>query len=442
MYEPSDSLVRSAGPANQARLSHGMRNHISTLLLSGLLVVVVFDPSDSLSGLKKYFFVSLMIFSAWLYLASEPQIRISVPALVVALAYGVFLPTLSIFSYYLQGGHSSDYEGLSSLIGFFSLMLLIVLKSLEWKASRLFIKVLDIQAMATAALYVILNSYPDLIEPVTIYGYDHGFLWINQKEYGSLGFLQIFFKTAPFMVFPAAYHAFLFFSGREQARTQHLFLLVISCLALLISGTRANIVFAFIIPAYFAVVRLERAGVPTLVYLAPTVAVLLGLLLTNSEVLSAMLDPNEFSNSVKLGYWEDYGKIFTNGLVLFFGQGIGVIHHFESLGLDLKLTELTLFELVRNFGLLGAIAYVFFWLAPLYILRKIEFQELSWMRVAYACYLVISMSNYFILSSTGMVLMSIIYANCLYHGSGRIEQITVKGASAIFPPSRLFSGNR
>jgi hypothetical protein len=163
----------------------------------------------------------------------------------------------------------------------------------------------------------------------------------------------------------------------------------------------------------------------------------LGLFAANAGILITMLDPSEYSNAVKLGYWDDYVKIFSDPVVLFFGQGIGALHYFDSLGMDLRITEVTLLELVRSFGLIMAFAYLVFWIAPLILLRRARFRDCHWLWVAYASYLLISMSNYFILSSSGMVLLSVVYGECL----GRVNHSTLRKKGIIASTRSVLSSN-
>jgi hypothetical protein len=386
---------------------------ISSLLLISLFFIVVFDPSDSLTGLKKYFFLALLFWWLLLRVGTKAPPPILPAVILIFLYFGLIFPILSILSYYLQSGNTSDYEGFTTLVGFLSLALLILISSMRVPALDLFLKVLTIQAIITLGLYVYLSLNPALIDLITVFGYDQGFLWINTKDYGGLQFLQIFFKTAPFMVLPVAYYSSQYFNTSRDHKGLDLILLAICSFALLISGTRANMAFAVLIPAYFAVRGIRRAKLVHRILVVFVLGMLVSLLVSNIDILIAMLDPKEESNAVKLGYRDDYIKIFSNPWVLFFGQGIGVVHYFESLGMYLRLTEVTPMELVRNFGIFMAFAYLVFWIAPLFLLKHTRFRDYHWLWIAYASYLVISMSNYFILSSTGMVLLSIIYSVCL-----------------------------
>lgn len=436
MFNVLSDHTAAPSRSNHKRTGLQLSSRVSALLLTSLFFVVVFDPSDSLTGLKKYLF--LLLLSWWLLLRTRinKQPRILPASLLIFIFFGLVFPTLSIFSYYLQGGDFEEYEGFSTLVGYLSLMLLVIFSSMREPTVHFFVKVLTVQALVTIGLFALLSLNSALIETITTFGYDHGFLWINAKSYGGFHFLQIFFKTSPFMVLSLAYFSEKCFSLRSSNPITFV-LLITSCLALLISGTRANIAFAVIIPGYFAIQNFRWGSFSLKICTLFALCFLLALLLVNVDILIAMLDPSEESNSVKLGYWGDYLKIFSDPVVLIFGQGIGVVHYFESLGMDLRITEVTLLELVRNFGIFMAIGYLAFWIAPLIMLSKNRFADYNWLRIAYASYLLISMSNYFILSSTGMVLLSIVYGVCL----GRVDNYTVRKKESSVSIQSIFSRN-
>jgi hypothetical protein len=414
-----DPLRRS--PSARRGPSWRRTDRLGALLLLGLFLVVVFDPSDSLSGLKRYAFFALFCWWLVVPVATRHAQPVVPAALAIFFAFGVAFPALSIYFYYLQNGDFSEYDGFQTMLGFLSLALLVPVTSMNVPTVRLFLAVLTTQAFATLGIYAVLLLLPDLLTPTILFGYEKGFLWINAKDYGGLEFLQIFFKTAPFMVLPLAFYAERYFTRADKYGLPSLVAVAVCCLALLISGTRANMAFALLIPVYFAVRGLKDAGLTHKIATLLLLLVLVGLLLGNADIIVAMLDPNEFSNAVKLGYWDDYIKIFTDVTVLLFGQGIGAVHYFESLGLELRITEVTAFELVRSFGLFLALAYFAFWTAPMILLRRVKLKQYHWLWVGYGAYLVISMSNYFILSSTGMVLLSVVYSVCLVDRKNRAD---------------------
>jgi len=382
------------------------------VFLTSFFCVIVFDPSNSLTGAKEYLF--LAIFSWWLInQADKKKLNTNTyKSFFIFCSFGLSFPIFSISSYFFQGGDFKDYEGFKSLIGFLALGFLILIGSNEILALRLFVKVLTLQAITTISIYLFLTFNPEFVEIVTIFGYKYGFLWINDKYYGDFQFLQVFFKTAPFMVLPLAYYSNEYFNRTENRTGTVLILLITCCIALLISGTRANIAFGLCIPAYFLVINFYKISLSKRMFFITIALIFLVILGINSSIIFAMLSPNEESNAVKIGYWPDYIELFSDPIVLLFGQGIGASHYFNSLGLTLLITELSYFELIRNFGLLLGCLYFGFFIAPIFLLKKRIFTKFRWLKIAYACYLLIAVSNYFIMSSTGMVLLSIVYALC------------------------------
>lgn len=392
-----------------------MPQRVSNFLLLCLLAIVVFDPSDSLTGLKKFAFLGLLLWWLTLRIASTGVPRLSPAAIGLFLAFGVVLPGMSMLSYYLQGGDLESYAGgLQTFVGFLSLFLLVIVSSLKVSFLEIFNEVLTAQAFATIALSAFLYLNADWVTPVTLFGYDQGFLWLNPKAYGGFEFQQIFFKTAPFMVLPVAYYSSRVFRPQIGLPLLDIALLIVCALGLFISGTRANIMFSVLIPVYFAARRMRNSTSSQKLLVGLLLVSFAAMIALNLDVIGAMFDTKEESNSVKLGYWDDYVNIFSDTWVLMFGQGIGVTQYFNSLGLDLQITEVTLLELVRNFGIIIACAYIVFWCAPIVLLRRRQ-RNLHWLLIGYGAYLLISVSNYFILSSTGMVLLSIVYSAALSH---------------------------
>jgi len=391
-----------------------MSRHILVVLVTLLLLVVVFDPSDSLIGAKRYVFISLLVWWALIQIKGTRPLEVSRASLLIVLCFGLFLPNISMISLLLQGGGYSWQELLNSSVSYYSLVLLVPFSRMMGLVLPIFLRVIGLQVVATIAIYILVILIPDLTEAIIEFGYQNGFLWVYLKSYGEFQFMQVFFKTAPFMVFSVAYYSAYCFSSFKPLSWFAIFMLLASCFALTISGTRSNIMFAMIIPIYFVFgFGGSRKKAPAKPFLLLLLFAIFGGLIANADLVFSMFDPLEQSNSIKIGYLDDYANILSDPVVLLFGQGIGSVQYFPSFGEYMSATELTLLELIRVFGIVAALAYLGFWLAPLVILKRRRFTGFHWFRVAYGCYLVICLSNNFIISSTGMVLLSIVYGLCL-----------------------------
>ena len=131
------------------------------------------------------------------------------------------------------------------------------------------------------------------------------------------------------------------------------------------------------------------------------------------DELLILLNPLEHSNSAKIALIDDYLKIFSNPGDLLFGQGLGSYHVWEAYGnLAWFVTELTYFELIRNFGLFFGIIML---LMLFYPIVSAFFIDKHYMEkhiiIAYFFYLIMNMSNPNLFSSMGMLILSMIMAN-------------------------------
>jgi hypothetical protein len=127
--------------------------------------------------------------------------------------------------------------------------------------------------------------------------------------------------------------------------------------------------------------------------------------------LKAFFDPEEVANNIKLTTLRDYLHIFSDPATLLFGQGLAVPYDWSARG-PFVLTELTYLELIRNFGIFGAL--VIFVLLALPLINAIFFptsQRDKALAVAWFLYLVMSASNPMLFSSTGILILAGLIAN-------------------------------
>jgi hypothetical protein len=384
-------------------------------LLTAFLIAIVFDPSDSVLGLKLYILTTLFLMWA-IRSSSLNNFNYRVEPLFIFLLFGLFFPLFSIFIFYFRNGILEDYQGFNELKGYLSLYLLVILSAYRIDFISIFLWVIVIQVFVTILIMLILTIYPEFFTAFSNYGFDYGFLWINLKSYAEVNFIQVFFKTAPFMVFPLSYFSYNFFNhyfNKRNVKIFDLLFLICSVFALFISGTRANIFIAILVPVYYVFIFCGGGRLSGKILFGLTIFVFLIIVtIYNFDTLTYMLDPNEFSNAIKIGYLNDYIKIFSDPVTLAFGQGIGSSYFFESVGQDFLITELTIPELFRRFGLVLSSFYLVLFIAPIWMLNKKGLRSYRWVRVGYISYLIVSLSNYFLLSSTGFILLSMIYGIC------------------------------
>ena len=108
---------------------------------------------------------------------------------------------------------------------------------------------------------------------------------------------------------------------------------------------------------------------------------------------------------------DDYSKLFSDPITLLFGQGLGAYHFWEGRGSYYFVTELTYFEIIRNFGLFGGTLMFALLLYPIvhaFVLDR-RFKEKA-VVTGYAAYLVMCFSNPNLFSSMGTLILSVILA--------------------------------
>lgn len=121
-------------------------------------------------------------------------------------------------------------------------------------------------------------------------------------------------------------------------------------------------------------------------------------------------NPEEFSNKIKLGLINDYLNIFILDYKTFlFGQGLGVEIFWPAKDGVNFLSELTYFELIRNFGIFGAITILYLLLKQT-MLAFNSFDQ-KYLAISFFGFLGLCFSNPNLFNSNGMLIFTILTAN-------------------------------
>jgi hypothetical protein len=176
--------------------------------------------------------------------------------------------------------------------------------------------------------------------------------------------------------------------------------------AMLIAGTRNNILVAIILPATLFVFYSRNKFRDITLLLA---IFLSALFFYQSEILT-LFDQNEPSNSAKLNLLMDYFEILNNPKTIIFGNGLG---SYEDWSIRTSyVTELTYLEIFRNFGFIFGPIIIYLLLYPViyaFIINK-SYNE-KHIQIGYVAYLFMSISNPLLFSSMGMLFLSIILSS-------------------------------
>lgn len=386
------------------------RRGLDTIFVASLWVFLftcIFDPADKLIGVKIWAFLLCWITGAARVAGHRRGVRIPF-GLLAYVAMFVFIPAVSIAGYFMQG-RGSPFEGFGMLKGYilitFALLLVLTHTDLFDRMATM-LTVLSCVIILTALGIVFV---PELYAALYLFGDSSGILSVDRRDYGSdVVLLQVYFVTSPMLAMAIAYYYDLARTAPQHRSRVHFGILAaINILGMVLAGSRNNILIAILLPIalWFLSARSKAlacfAGAGLLVLIV----------LVFQKELGAFFDPEEYSNAVKIQLVQDYLDLFESIPTLLFGQGLGAYHLWSPPKYLAPITELTYFEMIRNFGILGAA--VMFWLLLLPMLRLLARGRSSRdkaIAVGYGFYMLMCVSNPNMFSSMGILILSVMLA--------------------------------
>lgn len=377
------------------------------LALFVFLITCVFDPADKILGIKVWIFLLCWLFAAGAMWATKR--RATIPAGLLAYTFTFMLiPVLSIAWYYLRDA-GEPFEGFSMLKGYVLITLAPLLVLTRDNLLPKLSAVLTLLAVGVISVFVGLMVDPNLYALLYPLGNETGIVMLDRRDYGSdVTLLQVYFVTSPMLAISIAYYFDRAMSApAHKAKIRFFALMLINILGMLLAGTRNNIVVSMLLPIalWFLYTRHRVLGA----FLS--FSVLAGLFIFFLDELGVFFDPTEVSNSTKLALLKDYSKLFSDPIILLFGQGLGAYNFWDAKGTYYYVTELTYFEVIRNFGLFGSaimFALLLFPIVHAFVLNR-RFPQKA-VVIGYGAYLVMCISNPNLFSSMGTLILSVILA--------------------------------
>ncbi len=269
---------------------------------------------------------------------------------------------------------------------------------------------LVVLAVAVIVIFLVLLLVPDLYGALYLVGNSTGIFLLDNRSYGEgVTFLQVYFVTSPMLAIAIAYY----FRSAQVADTAGRRVLYVAlsavCVAgMFLAGTRNNMAVAVLLPVALFVLYGRKVIEKSLFCVAGLVMISI----LFREQLAAMLSPSEYANNLKLMLLQDYERLLSNPLSLFFGHGLGAYDFWEARAEHFYISELTYFELVRNFGLFGALIMSALLIFPIVyaVLIRPDFPE-KHVVIGYGLYLIMCASNPNLFSSMGILILAMMVAN-------------------------------
>lgn len=376
------------------------------ILLLAFVVVCVFDPADRILGWKVPLFVALWIATALSVLQFRADFTLALE-LAVCVAIFILVPVSSIILYYAIDGRQ-PFEGFVLIKGYFLFSLALILAVNRIDLLPQLSAVLTMLAICAIAVFVVLLFNPDLFGWIKVLTDRTGMLILDKRSYGKgITFLQVYFVTSPMLLAAIAYYFDRAMTATDiRQKVFYSAVVVIDLAGMLLAASRNNILASLLLPFLLWPVYTRKPAF----YLLCSLGAAAVMALPFAGYLTAFFDPFEPSNYIKLATARDYVAIFNDPFTLLFGRGLGAYETWSAKGFSF-ITELTYFEMVRNFGLLGAVPLMILLLLPVaYAFIDGPRQERSF-AIAWLVYLAICASNPNLFSSMGVLIFSVLLAN-------------------------------
>lgn len=222
-------------------------------------------------------------------------------------------------------------------------------------------------------------------------------LKISMKKILKWWVLGVYYGTAPCMI-PVLGYCLIY--GIKTKRNKFLLVEILLTAALIMSGTRANIMTAVLLDAFYFGFWLLRKKQYTLAMFLITLVAGFGVILA-----FLFLTTVDASLNVKTLHKMSYEKEFISdyGRFLLYGWGAGSTFYSAGFKSYTGLTELSHLETVRRYGLVPAIMiFVFVWLKPVVTIISKEKSLLKYFyMILLVSYIFVACTNPFLLGSIG-----------------------------------------
>ena len=360
-------------------------NKLNSILLFLFCFVLIFDPSNQMLKMKEIvaIFLVISIIITFKYNFSNQKLYTNL--------FFIYLVIYTFFS----GLFSSFDINYSFYLGFVkSFFVFFILSFCKYEDfEKTFFYSLKILVIISLSFYLVYSFFPnENIEKIAKYLlFEVNNLIIGDRVYGEFEIFILYYKTVPLVILLIGY----------LLNRKSYVIAGISILVLFISGTRANMFAALLIPLYYLyIINSYRIRI----YLF--VLAIVFITLTMNFVLTNFLSSSEFSNSVKLGHFYSYIEYFKNNpLFFFFGSGAGSYFYSHGVSDYVLNTELVFLDLIRYIGIINT---VLFYIVILYPIRKIYYKS-NIIAFSYFIYIIVAMTNPLLISSTGFLAISFAY---------------------------------
>jgi hypothetical protein len=349
------------------------------------------------------FFMTKEIFFAALLVISAPYINYTkiTPLIIVCAIYF----TSFALNMMIPGSILNATDGFTYVLGLLYVYLL-VYSSKEYLNTiiRSYVFSAAIVAFMLVSLWIACYYFDEFRIALMLYSDSFesdkvAFLFmIRERKILDWWFPSVYYGTAPCMI-PALGYC-LAKKIRNDSK-KYTVLSIVFLFALICTGARANIISGIgLYLIYFGIKIYTRKSkiLGFIIFLA-------SLILISLFAIAFLSDKGEASLEAKALHVISYQKIFSSDYIrtLFYGWGGGSYFYTEAFNEYVNLSELSLLEMIRRYGLVfSLLIFVSIWLKPLgaLIKRRTSFEE-KFLMITLLFYIFVASTNPFLLGSIG-----------------------------------------
>ncbi len=371
-----------------------LRN-ISYVLLLVFTVNAVFLPNDTFE-MKILSFFGLLICNIGVIFA----IKTKEEKIVFWLGFVLTSVNIVLSTIYTGDAISNIRVGYCGYI----LLLYLVVKKYNFDFEGLFTKVLVIMAyfMVIMALIDVAELVPMYDNRILMWLHSSSNAMVGKGDHLATGYI-IFMKTSPALLLTLPY----------LLNKKKIFSFAVVSAALMLSGTRANILVAIVVIAFSVVFcQKNRTNRYLSLIIVAAVAVIVLLEGTAWEAIVEMFTRKASGDETRSGHLQSIFAIWRDNPLKFI-IGSGYTSTFYSLGTHSYLwnIELSYWNLLRQIGLIPFIFVMAMFVYPIICLFRNK--NNGALIMGYIGYLVIAYTNPLLYSSTGLAVL--LYMYCLSH---------------------------
>ena len=405
------------------KISKNLQINLVKIAITLLLFVSIFDPADQILNIKVPVFVCIWVI---FLIFRKKSIKISNPLFIYLLAFIIIIPSISILRYIIFNPITEEYL----LYLWFCikpllfLSLLIILCDYKIDIIHITSKILLLFSISIFAVFILILTGFDLFESNIInLVYEKGLIQrIGFRDYGGFKLHYIYFVTAPLLVISTAYYTEKVLSSVGRIKWKYLIFLIITFLSFFLTGSRNSVIISLVTPLLVYLIY-SKTKIKSYMIFSSFIGIIFFYF---RDAIFFMFSSTSKSNLGRLSLLGDYIRELEIPSTFLFGQGLGATFYVSVNSSMQWIAELTYLEIIRHYGMFMGGILILMLLYPFIYYKR--YSDKKYLLIAYIGYLTMCITNPFIFSSSGMIMLSII----LYPAFTRLYSQNNKSKDLIF----------